>query len=61
MLIYTKDKGAIDALGPIRRRKAKRLFDALSQPKQLLFFMAPRPALTNVLFLAASAEAGAAP
>ena len=60
MLIYTKDKSAIDALGPLRRRKAKQRFDALPYLGKLLFIMAPRPAFTNVLFLAASAEAGAA-
>ena len=59
MLIYTKDKSAIDALGPLRRRKAKQRFDALPYLGKLLFIMAPRPAFTNVLFLAASAEAGA--
>jgi hypothetical protein len=55
-LIYTKDKSAIDALGPLRRRKAKQRFDALSQLKQLLFQMASRPWRTCTRALAILVE-----
>ncbi len=53
MLIYTNDKGAIDALGALRRRR----FAALPQLKKLLTFMAPRPQLSYARALAAIVEA----
>ena len=53
MLIYTKDKGAIDAVGALRRRR----FAALPQLKKLLFFMASRPWRTYAVTRSASHEA----
>ncbi len=53
MLIYTKDKSAIDALGPIRRRR----FAALPQLRKLLLWMSSRPQLSYAHALAALVEA----